>query len=37
MSFTQKRILTRTFVEPHFEVMQVYEFQRKGNSYEDIC
>ena len=37
MSFTRKRILTRTFLEPHFEVMQVYEFQTKVNSYEDLC
>ena len=37
MSFKQKRILMKTFVEPHFEVIQVYEFQTKANFYEDIC
>ena len=37
MSFKQKRILMKTFVEPHFEVMQVYEFQTKANFYQDIC
>ena len=37
MSFKQKRILMKTFVEPHFEVMQVYEFQIKANFSTDIC
>ena len=37
MSFKQKGILMKTFVEPKFEVIWVYEFQTKGNSYEDIC
>ena len=37
MSFIQKRILMNKFVVSHFEVMQVYEFQKKPNSYEDIC
>ena len=27
----------KTFVESQFQVMQVYEFQTKANSYEDIC
>ena len=37
MSLKQNRILKMTFVESHFGVMWVYEFLRKGNSYEDIC
>ena len=37
MSFKQKRILMKTFVEPHFEFIQVYEFQTKANFYKDIC
>ena len=37
MSFKQKRILMKTFVESQFEVTLVYEFQAKANSYEDIC
>ena len=36
MSFKQNRILMNTFVEPQFEVMQVYEFQTKTNLYQDI-
>ena len=36
-SFKQNRTSVKTFVEPQFEVMLVYEFQTKGNSYEDIC
>ena len=36
-TFKQNRILIKTFVESQFEVMQVYEFQTKANSYEDIC
>ena len=27
----------KTFVESQFEVIYVYEFQTKANSYEDIC
>ena len=37
MSFKPKRILMKTFVESQFEVIYVYEFQTKANSYEDIC
>ena len=37
MSFKQKRILMKTFLEPQFEVMEVYEFQTKANSYDGIC
>ena len=37
MSFKQKRILMKTFLESQFEVMEVYEFQTKANSYEGIC
>ena len=36
MSFKQKRILMKTFVEPQFELMWVSEFQTKANCYEDI-
>ena len=36
MSFKQKRILINPFLESQFGIMQVYEFQRKANSYEDI-
>ena len=36
MSFKQNRILMKTFSESQFEVIQVYEFQTKPNSYEDI-
>ena len=36
MSFQQKRTLMNKFVEAQFEVMYVYEFQTKANSYEDI-
>ena len=36
-SFKQQLILMKTSVESQFEVMQVYEFQTKANSYEDIC
>ena len=36
-SFKQKRILLRTFLESQFEVMLVYDFKTKGNSYETIC
>ena len=37
MSFKQKRILMKTFVESQFEIIQLYQFQTKGNSSEDIC
>ena len=37
MSFKQKRILMKTFVEPQFEVIYAYEFQTKENSDEVIC
>ena len=37
MNFKHERILLKTFVEPHFEVMQVYEFQAKANFYKGIC
>ena len=37
MNFKQKVILIRTFVESQFEILYVYEFQTKANSYEDIC
>ena len=37
MSFNQKRILMNKFVESQCEVLLVYEFQTKVNSYEDIC
>ena len=37
MSFKQKRILMKTFVEPQFQVMSVSEFQTKANCDEDIC
>ena len=36
MSFKQKRIVMKTFVRSQFEVMLIYEFQKKENSYEDI-
>ena len=35
--FKQKRNLMETFVESQFEVMLVYEFQTKANSYQDSC
>ena len=37
MSFKPKRIRMKTFLESQFEVIYVYEFQTKVNSYEDIC
>ena len=37
MSFNQKRILMNKFVESQSEVLLVYEFQTKVNSYEGIC
>ena len=36
MSFKSKQILKKTFVGFKFEVMYVYGFQTKSNSYEDI-
>ena len=37
MTFKPKQVLIKAFVESHFEVISVYEFQTKANSYEDIC
>ena len=37
MNFKQKLILMKTFLESQFEVMEVYEFQTKVNSYADVC
>ena len=37
MSFKQKQILMKTFVESQFEVIEVDDFQTKLNSYEHIC
>ena len=37
MSFKQKLILINKFVGSQFEVMELYEFQTKANSDEDIC
>ena len=37
MSFKQKRIRMKTFVESEFEIMSVYEFETKANYYEDNC
>ena len=37
MSFKQKPILMKAFVELQFEVMWLYEFQIKANSYKVIC
>ena len=36
-SFKEKRIPMKTFVQCQFEVITVYEFQAKPNSYERIC
>ena len=36
-SFKQNRTYMKTFVEPQFEVMLVYEFQTKAIYYEGIC
>ena len=36
MSFKSEQILTKTFVESQFQVFQVYDFQTKANSDEDI-
>ena len=36
MTFKPSHIRVKTFLEPEFEVMLVYEFQTKANSYEDI-
>ena len=37
MSFKKRRIREKTFLDPQFEVMLVYEFQTKAISYEGIC
>ena len=37
MSFKEKRILMKTFLESQFRVMWVYEFQTKRISSQDIC
>ena len=37
MSFKQKRIRMKTFVESEFEIMSVYEFETKANYCEDNC
>ena len=37
MSFKPRHIRGKTFLEPKFEVMLVYEFQTKAISYEGIC
>ena len=37
MSFKQKQIPMKTFVESQFEDIEVDVFQAKLNSYEDIC
>ena len=37
MSFTQKRIFMEAIVDSQLEVIYVYEFQTKEDSYEDIC
>ena len=36
MSFKSEQILTKTFVESQFQVFQVYDFQTKANSDQDI-
>ena len=36
MSFKQKQIVLKTFVESEFEIRYLYEFHTKANSYEDI-
>ena len=35
-TFKQNRILIKTYIESQFEVMQLYVFQTKADSYEDI-
>ena len=35
-TFKQNRILIKTYIECQFEVMQLYVFQTKADSYEDI-
>ena len=37
MCFQQKPILMKTFHEPQFVVLQVYELQTEGNSDKDFC
>ena len=36
MNLKPKQILIKTFIESQLEIMYVYEFQTKVNSYEDI-
>ena len=36
MSFKQKRLGMKTFVESQFEIISVDDFQTKANSYEHI-
>ena len=36
-SFKQNQTYMKTFLEPQFDVMLVYEFQTKAISYEGIC
>ena len=36
MSFKSEQILTKMFVESQFQVFQVYDFQTKANSDQDI-
>ena len=37
MSLKQNRTLMNTLVESQFEVLEVFDFQTKANSYERIC
>ena len=37
MTFKQERVFMKTFVGSQFEVIYVYDFQTKPNSYQDIC
>ena len=37
MSFKQKPFRMKTFVESQFEIISVYEFPTKANSYKGIC
>ena len=37
MSFKKKRFVMNKFIESQSEVLLVYEFQTKANSYEDFC
>ena len=36
MTFKQKPILMKPFVESQFKVIELYGFQTKADSYEDI-